>query len=514
MSIVSSRDLELFSRRFGKMLGSGIQLLKALELIQHEEGESAIGSISLKIIARLREGYTFSACLGMFPGIFSEVFVAMVRAAESQGRLDQGMIEIADCVADGTIEPGHGSSDIDESAAVSDDQNLQVIRLVNQVIADAVREKFERVMFKPERDHVKLNIARHNSFEQRESFDNSTYERIVARIKLMSALDISENRLPQDGRMLIKVEEETADIRVQLVPTVFGEQVMLFFSRSDEVAPPVSAVFPDEAQRRQITGLLQNIKSGLIVFAGPHGSGKTTTLETAVSLLNDGSRVIFEVGRIYKSQPGIGCIMVRPQIGMTMANSIRSAVRAEPHILVVEEMIDEETALECFKAAGDGVLVLTQMGARNSSEVFRQFFNLNVPPFQLYGGIGAVVFQMLVRNLCPDCHRMVEFSAQDLFRLGLVDLKPGRYSESKGCEKCRNSGYRSMHPFYEITVPTKNLKEAIIKGDGNQIAMALEALHGTNLETKIRAYVEEGHTSPAEASRIRNILCFQGSPQA
>ncbi len=511
MSVVSSRDLELFSRRFGKMIGSGIPLLKALELIQRDEGESALGSITTSMITRLKDGYAFSACLGMFPGVFSQVYVAMVKASENQGVLDEGMIKIADSLADGTIEAGQGGSEIDESAIVSDDQSLQVIKLVNQVIADAVREKMQRLVFKPERDHVKLNVVRHSSLEVRENIDKATYDRVVARVKLMSALDISETRLPQDGRMLIKVDEETADIRVQLVPTVFGEQIMLFFSHSEGVMPPVAAVFPDEAQRRQITSLVQNLQAGLIIFAGPHGSGKTTTLETAVSMLNDGSRVIFEVGRIYRSVAGIGCIQVRPHIGMTMVNAIRTAVRAEPHVLVVEEFIDEETALECFKAASEGILVLIQMSARNSSEVFKQLLNLKVPPFQIYGGIGAVVFQMLVRNICPDCRREVEFSAQDLFRISLTDLKPGRYIESKGCDKCRNSGYRGMHPFYEITLPTKILKEAIIKGESNQITLALEALHGTSLEEKIRHYVETGHTSPAEAARIRTILFAQGN---
>ncbi|HQB82102.1 MAG TPA: ATPase, T2SS/T4P/T4SS family, partial [Candidatus Rifleibacterium sp.] len=181
----------------------------------------------------------------------------------------------------------------------------------------------------------------------------------------------------------------------------------------------------------------------------------------------------------------------------------------EVHVIVVEEISDEETALECFKAANDGIIVLTQMHARNSSEVFRQLLNLKVPPFQLYDGIGAVVFQMLVRNVCSDCRRELEFTAKDFVRLSLVDFKPGRYSDSKGCASCRNSGYRGMHPFYEITVPNKNLKEAIIKGDSNQITLALEAMHGTCLEAKIRTWVEEGYTSPAEAARIRTILFAQ-----
>ena len=509
MSVVSTRNLELFSRKFGKMLGSGIPLLKALELLQREEGDALLGAIIGQICSRVREGYTFSSCMSLFPGVFTEVFVAMVKAAENQGRLDQGMVEIADSLADGTLEAGQGGGEINEDAGAGEDVNLQVIKLVNRIISDAVKEKLARVVFKPERDHVKLNAARKNSLEARENFDHPTYDRIVARIKLMSALDISETRLPQDGRVLVKVENELVDIRVQLVPTVFGEQILLFFSRPDEGTPPVSAVFPDETQRKQIVDLLQTLNRGLVIFAGPHGSGKTTSRDTAVSILNDGTRVIFEVGRIYKAIDGIGCIQVKPQIGMTMPAAIRTAVRAEAHLIVVEEIGDEETALECFKAANEGIIVLTQMHAGNSSEVFRQLLNLKVPPFQLYNGIGAVIFQMLVRKICPDCRRELEFSAKDFSRLGIADMKPGRYSDSKGCPKCRQSGYRGLHPFYEITVPTKILKEAIIKGNSNQIAVALETLHGTSLETAIRTWVEEGQTSPAEAARIKAIISSQ-----
>lgn len=511
MSVVSTRDLEKFSRRFGKMINSGIPLLNVLELIQREENGSGIGKITEQIIGKLKDGYTFSSCLAMFPGVFTEVYVAMVKASEGQGKLDQGMVEIADSCADGTIEAGSGSSEIDESAVSSNDQNLKVIKMVNQLITDAVNENLVKITFKPERDHVKVFVVRQSRLELRETLDKSSYDRIIARVKLMSALDLGECYLPQDGRILVKVESYTADIRVQVVPTVFGEQIVLFFSPPDEATPPLELIFPDETQRAVLTSLLLNLQSGIVIFSGPSGSGKTTTRDSAAALLNDGSRLIFEIGRIYRSQAGISCMQVRPHLGMTMVNSIRTAVRAEPHVLVVEDLSDEESALECFKAASDGVLVLTQMSTRNSSEVFKQLFNLKVPPFQLYGGIGAVVFQVLVRKLCPDCRKEVEFSAEDLFRLSLVDMKPGKYGESKGCEKCKNSGYRGMQAFYEITVPDKGLKEAIIKGDGNQISMAIEALHGNSLEAKIRAFVESGATSPTEAARIRAILCVHGN---
>ncbi|OGK05262.1 MAG: hypothetical protein A2W80_07035 [Candidatus Riflebacteria bacterium GWC2_50_8] len=507
--MLSPRDLEKFSRKLGKMLGSGIPLVASLELLAREDADSEISKALEKVVSKLKEGYTFSSCLAMFPGIFTEVYVAMVKASELQGRLDHGMVEIADGCADGTIEPGNGSDEIDETVISPDEENLKIIKMLNQIISDAVKEKLNRVVCKPERDHVKLLVATGSRLEHRETFDKGTYDRLTARVKLMSALDIGERQLPQDGRILVKVESEMVDIRVQLVPTVFGEQIMLFFSRPDEKMPALERIFTDNAQKEMFERLVQNQKSGLIVFAGPHGSGKTTTLDVATAQLNDGSRVIFEIGRIYKCPSGISCIQVRPHIGMTMVNSIRTAVRSEPEVMVIEDFSEEEVALECFKAANEGILVLTQMGARNAAEVFKQIFNLKVPPFLVYGGIAAVMFQVLARKLCPHCRKEVEFSADDLFSLGLSDMKPGKYSDSCGCEKCNNSGYLGREAFYEIIVPDKNLKEAIIKGDNNEISLALESIQGTRLETRVRNYAESGKTSPREAARIRAILSLQ-----
>lgn len=508
MPTVSTRDLEKFSRKFGKMLGSGIPLVTTLELISREESDTSLGPIINQIIAKLQDGYTFSSCLAMFPGIFTEVYVAMSRAAENQGRLDTGMIDIADACADGTVAAGQGDSLIDESAAMPHENSLKVVNYLNQLISDAVKQNHAQIIFKPERDHVKLIARVNGKLLHKESLDKDFYDFVIARVKLMSALDIAERHLPQDGRILIKVDTELADIRVQLVPSIFGEQVMLFFDRLNQPQPSLEKIFPDPKQRERLEKLLKNISSGVVIFAGPSGSGKTTTLETATAMLNDGSRLIFSVSSMCRSLEGITSIQLRPHAGMDMLNSVRTAIRAEPDVLVVEDLCDEATALECFKAANQGMLVLTQMSARNSAEVFRQLINLKVPSYLLYGGIGAISFQVLVRKICPDCSKESNFTAEDLFRLSLTDMTPGKYHESSGCSACNNSGYRGRIPFYEISVPDKNLKEALIKAEISEIITSLDHMHGASLN-KIREFVESGATTPQEASRIKAILCYE-----
>lgn len=507
MPTISTRDLEKFSRKFGKMIGSGIPLVKALDLIAREECESAFSPIINQVIEKLKEGYTFSSCLAMFPGVFTEVYVAMVKAAEGQGRLDAGMVDIADGCADGTVVAGNGDAAINELAAAPHENSLKVVNYINSLISEAFRLKQSQVIFKPEGDHVRLIVRESGKLISKESLDKEFYDFVIARIKLMSALDIAERYLPQDGRILVRVDGERVDIRIQLVPSVFGEQVMLFFDRLDQPQPSIEKVFPDVAQRELLQKLLMTISSGLIVFAGPSGSGKTTTLEAAVNMLNDGSRMIFSVSSMCRSIAGITQIQLRPHIGLNMISSVRTAIRAEPDVLVVEDLCDDAVALECFKAANQGMLVLTQMSARNSTEVLRQLINLKVPSYLLYGGIGAVSFQVLVRKNCPKCRKESHFAAEDLFRLSLTHMNPGKYHESSGCEACNNSGYRGMFPFYEISVPDKNLKEALIKAEIGEITRSLEHMHGMSLESKIREFVESGETSPQEASRIKAVLC-------
>ncbi len=508
MSSISTRDLEKFSRKLGKMLSSGIPLLTALELTGRDHFNAEFAAVIEKVLGRMRDGYTFSSSLAMFSGIFTEVYVALVQAGENQGRLDGALLEIADGCAEGTIEAGRGGFEADEDAAAHDDQSLLVVEYLNRIIADAVKNKFSQIIFKPERDHARLLIRAGRRLDCRESVDRNFYERLIARVKIISALDISERHLPQDGRVLMQVDSELVDIRVQLLPSIMGEQIMLFFDGLRREKKSLPGIFPDPLQLQLFKSILADLPAGVIIFAGPAGCGKTTTLEAALDELNDGSRMIVAVSSIHRNIPGVTCMQMRPHIGLDLLRSIQGAIRAEADVIVVDDLCDHECAVELFKAANQGTLVLTQMSARNSSEVFRQLLNLGIPPYLVYGGIGAVFFQVLARRLCQQCAKKTAFGQEDLFRLGLTDIPAGEYTESSGCKTCNNSGYRGFFPFYEISRPGKNLKEALIKAEMTGITMAVEEMHGTALESLIRDYVKNGNTSPQEASRIRSIMFF------
>ncbi len=505
---ISTNDLEKFSRKFGKMLGSGIPLVKSLDLIAKEDEKNELSQIILKVISKLKEGFTFSSSLEMFPGVFTNVYVAMVKAAETQGRLDEAMVEIADSISEGVIEAGNGNAEMVETASASEDPNLQVIKFVNSIISDAFTQKANLVSFKPEADKVMVLTGDTDDLSLRETISKDMYDRVLARIKIMSALDISERLLPQDGRILVKVKETTIDIRTQILPTVFGEQMMLFFINKKDACTDPEKIFPDPEDRSKITNLIKNMKNGLVVFSGPTGSGKTTTLYTAATMFNpDGKKSVVSIeNQVYYTYEGISHIKTRPWIGLNMLSATRAAVRAEPALMILESLSDEETAKEAFAAAGWGVCVFTQMSARNPADVFKQFHNLKVSPHLLYGGMGAVVFQVLVRKICPHCQKEIQVNATQLDQLQLAGLEPGNYLESSGCEKCNNTGYIGRIPLYEIIVPDKNLKDFIIRGNPREISEEIERLQSGYFVQKLFTLARKGVTSLSEINRIQQIL--------
>jgi general secretion pathway protein E len=507
MSTISTAELEKFARKFGKMLGSGIPLIVSLELIEKESESSSIGKIAEKLVAKIKEGFTLSSSMKLFPGVFGDVFVAMVKAAENQGNLDGGLVEIADNLAEGIIEAGSGEAEFEEEAVLEKDVHNKVISRVNSLISQTFKTKCSLLQFKPEADRVDISLGDSGNLQLQESISKDEYDRVVARIKLMSCLDISERQLPQDGRILVKIGGETVDIKVQTLPTVFGELVMMsFINKKDAVVDP-DKVFPDSEDRGRIDSLLANLNSGLVVFSGPSGSGKTTTMQSAAAMINDGSKTIVSVeNQVYYTFAGISHIKTKPRIGLTLATATRSAIRAEPYLLIVEGLEDKETAKEVFQAAGNGTLVFTQMNARNPVDVFKQFNNLKVSSHLLYGGMGAVVFQVLVRKLCPDCRKKIQVSADELEKMNLGGLSAGSYFETTGCETCNHSGYVGRIPVYEFIVPDKNLRDIIIKGDPGEIGEAVEKIQNDSFSRKLFKLAAEGKTSLFEVGRIRGIL--------
>jgi type II secretory ATPase GspE/PulE/Tfp pilus assembly ATPase PilB-like protein len=307
--------------------------------------------------------------------------------------------------------------------------------------------------------------------------------------------------------MLLQIEGEKVDIRTQTLPAAYGEQLMMFFMNKKDAVVEPEKVFPEIEDRNKMKSIIDNFNSGLVVFSGPSGSGKTTTMLTGMQMLNNGSRSIVAVEKErYYTFEGVSHIRTRPHIGLTIAAAARAVLRSEPHLLVLDSIGDETTANLAFEAAENGKIVFTQMAARNPADVFRQFINLKVSSNLLYGGMGAVVFQVLVRKLCPNCSMEMELNQIDLDQMQLPDFKPGNYAESKGCDTCENTGYLGRIPLYEFIVPDKKMKDTIIKGDPEEITDTIEKTQKKAFAEKLRKLAEDEITSLFEVMRIQKLL--------
>jgi type IV pilus assembly protein PilB len=507
MSKVNNAKLEKFTRKFGKMISSGIPLVKSLDLIASEKENEPMAEVAQKLISMIKEGFTFSSGLERFPGIFTEVYVAMVKAAEKQGRLDEGLVELADNIAEGIVEVGSGDMEMVEMDSQEDNPALKVIKKANTILSEAFKKNVRAIFFRPEADKVILSFGDPSHLEQYEILSLDDYVKLITRFKIMSCLDISEKRLPQDGRMLLQIEGEKVDIRTQTLPAAYGEQLMMFFMNKKDAVVEPEKVFPEIEDRNKMKSIIDNFNSGLVVFSGPSGSGKTTTMLTGMQMLNNGSRSIVAVEKErYYTFEGVSHIRTRPHIGLTIAAAARAVLRSEPHLLVLDSIGDETTANLAFEAAENGKIVFTQMAARNPADVFRQFINLKVSSNLLYGGMGAVVFQVLVRKLCPNCSMEMELNQIDLDQMQLPDFKPGNYAESKGCDTCENTGYLGRIPLYEFIVPDKKMKDTIIKGDPEEITDTIEKTQKKAFAEKLRKLAEDEITSLFEVMRIQKLL--------
>ena len=503
MKKISSGDLEKFSKKFGKFLGAGIPVFKSLEILKDENEGNILGKVSETTLEMLKSGKGVYESLKQFPAVFSKSYLEAVKAGEQNGTLDSTMEKISENIAQGVIKPGEGEPIESESISIS---NQKVIKFINLHLKKAVEQNASKLIITPAHGKASIKLTIDNKTEQIDSIDMELYTNTIARLKLMSCLDLGEKRLPQDGRILLKIGEKRVDIKIIILPTIFGEEATLRIINKENYPQNLKDIFAKKQDEEKLRQLI-NKPSGLIVFAGPSGSGKTTTLLAAGSMLAEEKKTVISVeDPVYFTIPGITQISVRKNIGLNMTNATKAAIRAETDGLMLSGILDLETAREAFFAANNGQMVLTQMSVNSPHEVFRQFLNLKIAPHLLYGGISGVVFQLLARKLCPFCQTDIEIKAKDITDSEKNYLKPGKYLSSRGCEKCRNTGYLGKMAIYEFVVPNQPLMDAIISGDTNKIEEEVRNQQQNSIKEQLFKALEEGETSLIEVRRILKQL--------
>jgi len=357
------------------------------------------------------------------------------------------------------------SSPIMETEDILDMANeAPIIRLVNMFLKQAVTDRASDIHIEPyEKDLIvrfRIDGILYQMFTPPKKFQGA----IISRIKIMANLNIAENRLPQDGRFQIKIGGKDIDIRVSIFPTYFGERVVLrLLNKSDMLFDLNSLGFSSETL--EVFNSLLEKSHGIILVTGPTGSGKTTTLYSALSRLNKPDVNILTVEDPIEYQiHNIGQMQVKPKIELTFANGLRSILRQDPDIIMIGEIRDLETAEIAVQAALTGHKVFSTLHTNDAASGITRLIDMGVEPFLIASSVNAFLAQRLVRTICPECRESYKPSAKMLSKLNIKpsQQKNRKFYRGRGCPNCLNTGYRGRTGIYELLTVTEDVRKAVL----------------------------------------------------
>jgi general secretion pathway protein E len=381
-----------------------------------------------------------------------------------------------------------------------------IVRAVNEIFELALERRSTDIHLEPVRGGMRVRIRVDGVLTTLRTFAPNVARPIVSRVKILAALNIAERRLPQDGRMRMRVRGQEVDVRIATMPTAFGEAAIL---RLLEHGKGVQSFDQLGLSPRDFELFSRALKAphGMIVVTGPTGSGKTTTLAAALATLNDLTRKILTIEDPVEYEiDGISQTQVKPAIGLTFANALRAFLRQDPDVIMVGEMRDAETARVAIQASLTGHLVLTTLHTNTAAAAITRLIDLGLEPFLLSASLQSIVAQRLVRLLCTSCRRSVRVSAD----LGRSDpryrafgLEGNQVYEANGCERCAGTGYAGRRAVFEVLNLTEEIRHMISTGateaeiEGKARAFGLTTL----IEDGMRA-VLAGETSLQEVMRV------------
>lgn len=376
-----------------------------------------------------------------------------------------GMLERA-------VEQSYGTQDMAPEAEAKVDTALgmdrlaamaeeaPVIKLVDLIIRQAIDERASDIHIEPGRNKIRLRYRIDGKLYDIPPPAKHLHLPIVSRIKILARLDIAEKRLPQDGAFMVRLEDRNIDLRISIIPTIYGEKAVLRILDRSQVSLEFSSL---GFEPKQLEEFRKNITSpyGLVLVTGPTGSGKTTTLYAALNEVKDPSKNISTVDDPVEYRlDGINQVQVKPEIGLTFASVLRSFLRQDPNVILVGEIRDLETAEICMRAALTGHLVLSTLHTNDAPSAITRLMDIGIQPYLLMPSLLLVVAQRLVRKLCQDCKEAYEPSKEQVAEL---KLKADLLYRSKGCAKCNQIGYRGRFPIIELMVVDSRIRQLIDK---------------------------------------------------
>ena len=409
--------------------------------------QAAVQAVDLPIEWRMVSRRRIFDALRLLYGVGADTFEQILEGRE----LDYDNLETKD-------EANVIDEDLDEEASV--------VKFVNQIVREALEQRATDIHVEPLADNLRIRYRIDGRLVDIAVPENikALQSSVIARLKIMSRLDIAERRLPQDGRINLSFEGNQIDVRVATVPTVEGESVSLRLLNQQRFN--VDMLQMENSVRGKIERLL-SLPNGIILVTGPTGSGKSTSLYSFLSEINAPERRIVTVeDPVENKLSGVMQIAVKSEIGLTFASGLRSILRADPDIVMIGEIRDLETAEIAIRASLTGHLVFSTLHTNDSLGGIDRLIDMGVEPFLLSAAVRAFLAQRLVRKLCPHCARPVSITDDEKRQLGIPLDLPGTPLEAVGCDRCRNTGFSGRLAIYEICLLTTAMQEIIAHGEG------------------------------------------------
>lgn len=407
---------------------------------------------------------------------------------------------------DEEVEVVSSEDDIDLSSLEKSSEDAPVVKLVNLILMEAIKKGASDIHVEPYEKTLRVRYRIDGVLQEAMTPPSKLKNSIASRLKIMASLDIAERRLPQDGRIKLKYSKgKDMEFRVSVLPTVFGEKIVLRLLDKSNLQLDMTKLGFQEKQLKDFQGSIHQ-PYGMVLVTGPTGSGKTTTLYSALAELNQiKDNISTAEDPVEFSLSGINQVQVHEDIGLNFAAALRSFLRQDPDIIMVGEIRDFETAEIAVKASLTGHLVLSTLHTNDAPSTISRLLNMGIEPFLVSSAVNSVLAQRLARRICSECKEEQKVTVQSLLDIGADPDLAGSMKvwAGKGCKACNNSGYKGRVALYEVMILGDELKEFVLNGASTaELKREAMRLGMQTLRMSAVQKIGEGVTTIEEALRV------------
>src|SRR5438309_2888652 len=360
--------------------------------------------------------------------------------------------------------------DVNQAALQAQMEDAPVVKLINAILTDAVKRGASDIHFECFENEIRVRYRIDGALQEVMKPPMKLKAALISRFKIMSQLNIAERRVPQDGRIKLKMGEKVIDFRVSTLPTIFGEKVVLRILDKGNLTFDLSKFGIEPKAEKDLMEAVQN-PYGMVLVTGPTGSGKTTTLYSCLSKVNNiDTNIMTAEDPVEYNLYGVNQVLVRNEVGMTFAAALKAFLRQDPNIIMVGEIRDLETGSIAIKASLTGHLVLSTLHTNDAPSTVTRMVDMGIEPFNVASAVNLIVAQRLVRRICKDCKQEHKYTDEELKALGIPAAEAAKltFYKGAGCDNCGGTGYKGRQGLYEVMAMSSALRRMVLKGGSTE----------------------------------------------